>query len=180
MISGENIDEAISLVDYNPNWPEMFEAEGIFLRLIFGDRLLDIQHYGSTAVPGLRAKPVIDILLGLPTAELSGRELAELHNLGYKYFGEAGVKGRLYLRKRAQSKYNISVVQYLSELWKDNILFRDFLRNDPAARELYEQAKVLALRDGSSRLLEYSQQKSSTVMDLLAEARRLARHDSEG
>ncbi|MDQ3233543.1 MAG: GrpB family protein [Pseudobdellovibrionaceae bacterium] len=173
MISGQDIDEAVSLENYNPIWPQMFETEAAVLRPVFINRLLDIQHYGSTAVPGIVAKPVIDILVGLPAAELSTAELVELKKLGYEYFGEAGVKGRLYLRKRGKTQYNISAVQYQSDLWNDNIAFRDFLRMDPTARKHYEQAKVLATRGGSSRLLEYSRQKSATVAALLIEARRL-------
>ncbi|HYX35575.1 MAG TPA: GrpB family protein [Oligoflexus sp.] len=171
MISGQDIDEPVSLEDYNPIWPQMFETEAAILCLIFEKRFLDIQHYGSTAVPGILAKPVVDILLGLSAAELSEAELVELNKLGYEYFGEAGVKGRLYLRKRGKSNYNISVVQHQSDLWNDNIAFRDFLRMDANVRKHYEQAKILALRGGSSRLLEYSQQKSSTIAEILTKAR---------
>lgn len=165
------INEPVHLVDYNPVWPQLFNEEKE--HQIFIKRASVIEHFGSTSVSGMKAKPIIDILIGLPSMYLSKKELNALTRLGYKGFGEAGVPGRLYFVKRLPSiGYNLAVTQYSGKLWADNIMLRDYLRAHSAEAAKYALLKESIIASGTAnRLLEYSQLKYDCVQDLLNKAR---------
>jgi len=139
-------------------------ADGICLQ----DSRLRVEHIGSTAVPELPAKPVIDLLLGV-------RELSPGIRLpDYEPFGEAGVAGRLYFRKRGGSAFNVHVVEQGGPLWRDALLLRDYLRAHPEERTRYAQGKQRALDSGATTLIKYSEEKAGLLLDLLERARRWA------
>src|SRR5437016_5573078 len=94
------LDEPIHIADYDPAWPVLFAQESLALQPIFAPTTVVFEHIGSTAVPGMAAKPIVDMLAGLPTLALSAGQLSESQQHGYDFLGEAGVPGRLYLRKR--------------------------------------------------------------------------------
>ena len=89
----------VRVADYDPKWPEMFEAEAALVREIIGDNLITIFHIGSTAVPGLKAKPVIDMLPVVRDVEALGGLTREFDAAGYEAMGEFGLPGRRYFRK---------------------------------------------------------------------------------
>ena len=103
----------VRVADYDPKWPEMFEAEAALVREIIGDNLITIFHIGSTAVPGLKAKPVIDMLpVVRDVAALDGltREFAAA---GYEAMGEFGLPGRRYFRKGGANRtHQLHAYQY--------------------------------------------------------------------
>src|SRR5438105_344670 len=99
-----------------------------------------VEHIGSTAVPGLDAKPIVDLLVGVPL-ELSG--LLKLPD--YEACGEAGVPGRLYFRKRGPVAFNAQVVVKDGPLWRDALAVRDYLRAHPEEVARYAQAKRSAI-----------------------------------
>ena len=165
------IDEPITITSYDATWPQLFEQEKPRLRSALGDMAIDIQHFGSTAIPNLAAKPIIDILIGLPLLELEAKQVEALKQIGYEYLGEAGVAGRLAFRKRHPHAFNLAVVQWRSQLWQDNILLRDYLRVHSQAVHRYEQHKYELMRQGVSTLLKYSERKSTLIAELLAQAR---------
>ena len=105
------LDEAISLVPSDSAWPDLAAEESARVRAALVDA--DIEHIGSTAVPGLDGKAVIDLLIGV-------RELTpSLRIPDYEAFGEAGVPGRLYFRKRGPVSFNAQVVERGGPLWRD-------------------------------------------------------------
>ena len=112
----------------------------------------------------------MDILLGVPPrTDLSS--IAEvLIGLGYECLGEAGVPGRLYLRRRNGDAFNATVTTVGERLWCDNLVLRDYLRQSDAARRRYAAAKRAAVQEGNSRLLDYGDVKSPIVDELLAQA----------
>ena len=89
----------IQVVPYDPSWPSRYRREAALLREALGDCLVEIHHIGSTSVPGLWAKPIIDILPVVTAVEEADRRRAALEALGYEYLGEFGIPGRRYLRK---------------------------------------------------------------------------------
>ena len=128
-----------------------------------------MEHIGSTAVRGLAAKPVIDMLIGVPP----GRATAVAQRLvahGWTHLGEAGVAGREYLRRRAGQHANVHVVEHGSRLWQDNLLLREYLRRDADARRRYATAKRRAAQEAPT-LLAYSEHKAAVLSQLLDEAR---------
>ncbi|WP_276356995.1 GrpB family protein [Cohnella caldifontis] len=165
------LDERIRVVPYDEEWTTLFQEEKGHLLKVFGDDAVDIQHFGSTSVPGMWAKPIIDVLIGVRSLELNGSITNGLIRLGYEGFGEAGVKGRLYFRKRREHAYNLAVVIWNGEQWVNNLLIRDYLRNNPDIASQYGERKLGAIRKGHTTLLSYSDDKADYVHRLLVQAK---------
>lgn len=163
----EAIDERVEIVPYDASWPAAFEVEKKRLVETLEVPAADIEHIGSTAVPGLDAKPVIDMMLRVPTLERAEGFLSRLGILGYENFDEAGVPGRLYLRLRAERNINLHLVADDTRHWTNNLALRDLLRGDGALRERYAAAKHAALAAGQDRLLAYSAAKQPVIDELL-------------
>lgn len=164
------LNEPITIFDYDPAWSERFEQEKAVIISIIGEQMIEVEHFGSTAVPGLAAKPIVDILIGLKQYPMSNNSIYLLESIGYEYLGEAGISGRLYFRKRQPFAFNLGAVEWNSRSWKENLLLRDYLRSHPDACDRYEQHKRAIIDAGCSRLLEYSEQKAQVVADLLRQA----------
>jgi GrpB-like predicted nucleotidyltransferase (UPF0157 family) len=163
------LDEPVHLCAYDATWPEAFRNEAAQIRgKLPGD--IPVEHIGSTAVPGLLAKPVIDIMLGLETHHERNAVEAALQSLGYQSMGEAGVSGRLYFRKRAAHAFNVHAVRHGGELWAANVILRDYLRTHPEAADRYTAIKQKAVQSGADMLLTYSDFKSSFVRDMISQA----------
>jgi GrpB-like predicted nucleotidyltransferase (UPF0157 family) len=164
-----DLDEAIHLSDYDPQWQILFSAEARRIALgLPGD--IAIEHIGSTAVPGLIAKPIIDIMVGTePHHDLEVVRKA-LVGLGYEDMGEAGVPGRIYFRRRSGAGFNIALVPRGSRLWVANLAFRDHLRTNPDARREYAETKRRAFDNGIQSLLAYSDYKSTVLSRLVVQA----------
>jgi GrpB-like predicted nucleotidyltransferase (UPF0157 family) len=163
------IDEPVSLAPYDPEWPLRAHAEIERLSGALGPAVLAYEHFGSTSVPGCAAKPILDLLVGVPSWPPTDALRRQLTSLGYEDLGEAGVPERLYFRKRSGLACNLAVTEYGKNLWRDNLAIRDLLRRDAALRQRYEEVKQAALREG--HLLAYSAHKSAFMAELLARAR---------
>lgn len=166
-----SIDEPVEVAAYDPRWPTWYEDDAQEVRRALGDRLRAIEHFGSTAVIGLAAKPIVDILVAPVDWPLAAHDRRALESLGYEYLGEAGVPGREYFRRRREHATNLAVVDWDGPQWRDNLTLRDYLRSDPKAAAHYAQAKRQAVADGARTLLGYSAAKSEHVAALVANAR---------
>ena len=165
----EQVDEPVHVVDYDVRWPASARALTEELRQVLPCGAA-IEHIGSTAVPGLAAKPVIDLIVGLTDDSQRQEAVEALVAVGWMHLGEAGIAGRDYLRTRAEwADANVHVVLFESGLWNDNLTLRDYLRHNAAARERYAKAKRAAAREAPS-LLAYSAHKAALVEQLVAEA----------
>jgi GrpB-like predicted nucleotidyltransferase (UPF0157 family) len=164
------IDEPIHLADYDAAWLSIFSAERKRIAAALSVPLDCLEHIGSTAVPNLAAKPIIDIMLGVngwpPVQSVS----EAITCLGYESLGEAGVPERLYFRRRGSSNFNLHLVRLDGNHWRSNIALREHLRGNKDARLRYEQAKRAAIAGGAQTLLAYSEAKSVVVAALLTEA----------
>jgi GrpB-like predicted nucleotidyltransferase (UPF0157 family) len=110
-----------------------------------------IEHIGSTSVPDLCAKPIVDILVGLRELELTDEQFAAMTELGYEYLGEYGLTGRLFFRKGDPRTHNVHVVKHGGEHWERQLVFRDALRSDPEERLRYDAFKRRLAAEGHSR-----------------------------
>ncbi len=123
------------LVDYDPTWPIQFEEERRLLLSAIQEHVKEIQHIGSTAIPGLCAKPKIDILIGLSNLSLVTACIEPLEQLQYTYGGENGSE-RHYFRKplsrEISATHHLHLVEFGSEQWRHPLFFRDYLRTHPA------------------------------------------------
>lgn len=164
------LDETIELSEYQATWPRVFaEEQGRICRALDvpGE---DLEHIGSTAVPGPVAKPVIDLMLGVRKVSPDEEILQRLERLGWEGLGEAGVPGRLYFRTRAARQANLHVVLKSGTHWVNNLALRDYLRKNADARERYASGKRLAVAHGARTLLRYSAEKADIIHTLLKEA----------
>lgn len=188
----------IEIAEYDPRWPRLFEQERCRLLGQFAhfDIIELIEHIGSTAVPGLAAKPVIDILFGVsnrdildvraeeawkaeddkhiaPAGPRLHVELVEgLARLGYVYRGEASIEGRLFFRRDegGHRTHHVHVAMFGGRFWTEHLLFRDYLRAHPEwARAYGELKRKLALEHGHSRAA-YTDAKAPLIAELMAKA----------
>lgn len=155
--------DRVTVVAYCPEWPELYRTEAERLRQALGDELVALAHIGSTAVPGLAAKPVIDILAGLRTGDVSHEAAAGLRALGY--VSRRRTRGR-HFRKGVPRTYVIHICAYGDGEWRSKIAFRDYLRADRRAAAAYAEHKR-ALAAGATRA-GYQRRKAQFIRELEA------------
>ena len=132
----------VEVVPYNKQWLFMFAAESYKLKSIFGNELIEIQHIGSTSVPGLKAKPIIDMMPIVKDIKLIDSYNAEMEHLGYHFKGENGIAGRRYFQKGGDNRtHHVHIYQIGSPEIERHLAFRDYLCFHPAAREKYGELK---------------------------------------
>ena len=135
--------QPVEVVDYDPDWPRRYEEERDRITAAIGDTLQVIEHVGGTAVPGLPAKPVIDLMLGVDDIERAGPAVAGLINLGYEYIPEfeSQLPDRRYFRRGTPESHHVHMVPVSSDYFEEHLLFRDWLRGHPQAAEEYGKLK---------------------------------------
>lgn len=164
------IDEPVDIVEYDMHWPAAFVAERQRLCKALVVAESNVEHIGSTVVPGLEAKPIIDLMLGVIMYPPPIAITSQSEHLGYENLGEAGVHKRMYFRRRAEKACNLHVVLRGGKHWIANRALRDYLCAHPAVRMRYGQAKRQALASGHATLLSYSEAKARIVNDIVIQA----------
>jgi GrpB-like predicted nucleotidyltransferase (UPF0157 family) len=165
--------EPLRVAVYDPSWPLKFEAERADLQECIGPWVVGgIHHVGSTSVPGLPAKPVIDILVGVQTLERSRPCIEEVASLGYLYSPYLGdVMHWLCKPDQTRRTHHLHLVPVGSPRYLDELAFRDALRGNPALAGRYADLKRdLAARFPHDREA-YTQHKAPFVQEVLAAAR---------
>jgi GrpB-like predicted nucleotidyltransferase (UPF0157 family) len=112
--------KGVELVSHQKAWKTFFEREAGAIRRALGDLILGVEHIGSTSIPEIEAKPIIDIIVGIKSLSLIENCILPLEKIGYEYRGEHGVKNRPFFRKGtfAASTHHLSVVEYGGEIWR--------------------------------------------------------------
>jgi len=150
------------LVDYDPEWPFLFEKERDRLQSVLLSIPRGIEHYGSTAVPGLQAKPIIDILIGILPLNDWVRCKQPLESLGYDYAEHAGVPEHYIFgrgRDLNERTHLVHIVEFNGLSWQFNLAFRDALRANRNLREEYLIAKLAASTLAPEGRAKYNQLK---------------------
>lgn len=163
------------IVPYDPLWPQAYAAEAERVERACGDEELPLrlEHIGSTSVTGLSAKPIIDILAGVPPRASRAPYVAAIRQLGYEHKGAFGIPGRNYFRRGTPRTHHLHLVSWSSALWHEHLLFRDYLRtHDDVAREYAALKRELAaaLRAGRDHT-QYTDAKSPFIRAVLRRAR---------
>ena len=159
---------SVQLAEWTPRWAELFSAEASRMRVALGDLTVAIEHYGSTSVPGLVAKPILDILVGGPEATDPSPYIDALTPLGYDYAEQAGVPDHLVFGRGSARTHLVHVVRYGGDAWRRALAFRDALRRDAGLRDAYAALKrELAGRHGAERS-RYTAEKSVFIERVLA------------
>lgn len=157
----------------NPAWPELFEQEKQNILTHLGPHFIAIEHFGSTAVPGLHAKPILDMLGGVASMAVADQLLEPLCKLGWETSAEfnATLADRRFLRRRNAREIRTHhlhlVVHDSTEQWKVRLAFRDYLRAHPETAREYERLKYeLAERHRTDREA-YTEAKTDFVTNVL-------------
>ncbi|RBP89983.1 GrpB-like predicted nucleotidyltransferase (UPF0157 family) [Cytobacillus firmus] len=156
----------IRLTEFSNNWALMYRQETQILKTIFKDDIIKCEHFGSTAVRGMKAKPVIDMMCLVKDIEKIDKFKEEMRNLGYEAAGEWGITGRRLFRKGGENRsHHLHFYQFDNPQIERHLIFRDFLRSHPAEATRYTKYKEeLAKRfDDTS---EYSQAKKTFVKEM--------------
>jgi GrpB-like predicted nucleotidyltransferase (UPF0157 family) len=163
-------DGPIHLADYDPAWPRLYEREAARIRSLLGDRVRLLEHVGSTSIPGIAAKPVIDIDLGVPDSADEPAYVPDLEAEGYVLRGREPDWFEHRLFNGPDTKVNLHVFTAGSTEIDRMLAFRDFLRADEDERRLYEATKrELAARDWVY-VQEYADAKTEIVEAIVARA----------
>ena len=172
--------QPIQIVRYDPGWPALFEEERRSLERVFRGVPVVIEHVGSTSVPGLGGKPIVDIMLGPERLRDVEDRIRQIEQLGYGYVPEYEdhLPERRYFRKprTPPRRFHLHAVERTSDFWERHLLFRDYLRVHPdVARKYYELKRELAERHRFDQIDSYTEAKSDFIEAALDRARRVRR-----
>jgi GrpB-like predicted nucleotidyltransferase (UPF0157 family) len=152
----------------------MFARESEILASIFAGTDAVIEHVGSTAVHGLAAKPIIDIMIGVTSLAHAEARITELAAIEYEYEPayEVELPERRYFRKPFQRPrtHHLHIVLYGSEYWTRPLLFRDYLRGHTDVARAYQQLKERLALESQTKALDYTAAKGPFIADVLARA----------
>ena len=161
----------IQIDDYNPEWPALFEREAVRIRAALGDRVVLLEHVGSTSVPGLAAKPRIDILLVVPNSADEPSYVPPLEAAGYVLRIREPDWHEHRVFKGPDTDVNLHVFSTSSSEIERMLLFRDWLRSNPSDRRLYERTKRELARREWKYTQNYADAKTEVVEEILVRAR---------
>lgn len=169
----------VIIVDYDPRLPTLYEEEKRRILEAIGHRVIAIEHIGSTAVPGLGGKPIIDIMAGVLQSTDGDECVPLLRDLGYRDVTPQPEEpdwyyclSKVYHGETVKlENYHLHLVKFMSDHWEKHLFFRDFLRAHPgAAQQYYELKKKLAAKFGSDRE-GYTEAKMLFIESVIAKAK---------
>ena len=162
----------ILLVDYDPLWPQLFQREANGIRAVLGQRALLIEHTGSTSVPGLVSKPIIDMLLVVTDSSAEEQYAPDLHSAGYALKIREINWHQHRMFKGPGADINLHVFSTGCPEIDRILLFRNRLRSHAADRELYARTKLALARQVWRYTQNYADAKTQVVEAILARAER--------
>jgi GrpB-like predicted nucleotidyltransferase (UPF0157 family) len=158
---------AVELVPPSPHWVELAAAEIRRLKSALGEVLVRVEHIGSTAIPGIMAKPIVDLIPIVTSVQALDAAMPRVTALGYECLGEFGLPGRRYCRKNdpATGKRQVQLHCYAenSPEIARHIAFRDYLRAHPEKAKEYEAEKIRAAALHPDNTLDYNAEKNDWI-----------------
>lgn len=160
----------VKLISDHEEWARLFEIEKKLLLKILGKNIIAIEHVGSTAIPGVPAKPIIDIRISIPTLDDTyiKKLISPLEKIGYTYMHNFG--DRHFFAKGPEEKrtHHISFVKENSQTdWKDVLFFRDYLRKNETARDEYSMLKQKLAKQFSEDRASYTKAKEEFIEKII-------------
>ena len=167
---------SIVVSDYDPNWPALFAQERTRIAHALGAFALTIEHVGSTAVPGLPSKPIIDLLVGVPSLEEAAQRcIKPLEALSYIYMPEYApwIPGELFFRKGPPGPWthHLHMMEPSHPRWEARLVFRDYLRAHGEAARAYAEIKRALAASSQDDIEAYRTGKDAFVEAITAKAR---------
>jgi GrpB-like predicted nucleotidyltransferase (UPF0157 family) len=162
----------IVVVPYDPSWADRYRVEEAALRALLGAELLAVHHVGSTAVPGLASKPIIDILAEVRAIETMDRLAQGMEAIGYRAMGEYGIPGRRFFVKGPDDARACHLHAFGAGHPRigDHLAFRDYLRGHPDAALAYGRLKEELARRFPHDIDAYMAGKEPAIRELLRRA----------
>lgn len=165
-----NVNRAMNVfvTKYNEKWPQLFEVETKKIREIFKDEMIDIHHIGSTSVPNLKAKPIIDMMPIVRNIENVDKYNEKMAEIGYEGLGEFGLPGRRYFRKGGENRtHQVHMYQFDNETEIErHLAVRDYLRAHKEAATTYGDLKEGLAKKFPADIQGYMEGKDAFVKDL--------------
>ena len=171
--------QSIAIVEYDFRWPLIYEEEKRLILAIAGHKILCLEHIGSTAVVGLGAKPIVDIMGGVNDFSTADEVLSLLRDIRYTdVIRQPGDSEWYYCLSKVihgqeawLQKLHLHLMKFRSETWERHLLFRDFLRNHPeTVQKYYELKRMLAAKYGEDRE-SYTNAKTDFIASVVNQAR---------
>jgi len=157
----------VEVVSYNSNWKKMYKEESEKIKNILNDIIIDIHHIGSTAIPGIKAKPVIDILVEVKDIEAVDQYNHEMEELGYEVMGEYGIPKRRFFRKGGNKRtHHIHIFQAGNEEIERHINFKEYLITHPDKRREYSKLKEKLANKYTYDVESYTNGKSDFIKEI--------------
>ncbi len=165
---------AVRVVEYDPCWPDWFRQEASRLRDALGSAIQEIEHVGSTSIPGLNAKPIIDMLATVENLECARELVPIFEHLGYEYLRDDPVPGRLFfaLGPPTHRTHHLSLISVGSVCWHQQMAFRDYLRGNPVAAADYVVLKQRLAAQFANDRVAYTAAKNDFISSVLASLQR--------
>lgn len=166
----------VEIADYDPNWPKLFEKEKRLIQDAIGHVVVRIEHIGSTAVPNLDAKPIIDILVAVHHLDDAKTCIEPLAMIGYEYEPEleAQIPERRFFNKGQpprEQHYHLHMVELTSDFWERHLLFRDYLRVHPEVAQEYQTLKKQLAAEYRTNREGYTEAKTPFIESIIDKAR---------
>jgi GrpB-like predicted nucleotidyltransferase (UPF0157 family) len=172
-----NIEDSIHLTEYDGQWPGMGKLEILNLRLFLpASHIIDIQHVGSTAIPGMIAKPIIDIQVAVDSLDpIKETLIAALNKHEYVYWKDNPDHERLFFVKGMPPHgmgrtHHVHIVELSNRHWRDKILFRDYLIAHPEAAAQYSELKIALAQKHMNDREQYTDAKTQFIQRILKKA----------
>ena len=160
----------VKLVEYDPKWKDLYEKEKKLILESIDDVVIDIQHIGSTAIPGMQAKPIIDIMIGLKSIALKKKYENKLNDLGYEFEGwnteeSTNIIYRNFFKKIKNNyrTHHLHLFIVNSEIWNKHINFRDYLIDNKETASEYVSLKYELMRKFPKDRKNYTDAKSKFI-----------------
>jgi len=157
----------VGVVSYNPNWKDMCKEESEKIKNILNDIIVDIHHIGSTAIPGIKAKPVIDILVEVKDIGAVDQYNNKMEELGYEVMGEYGIPKRRFFRKGGNNRtHHIHIFQVGNEEIERHINFKEYLIAHPDKAREYSKLKEKLTNKYTYDVENYTNGKSDFIKEI--------------
>ena len=173
----------VEVVPYDPLWRGAFEAEARHVASALGENVVAVHHIGSTAIPNIYAKPIIDMLVeAADIAEVDGRSSA-MESLGYEVMGEYGIPGRRYFRKDNREgirTHHVHAFEAGSAEAERHLAFRDYMIAHPAEAQSYSELKRKLAAEHPQSIDDYMDGKDGFIKEIDRRAARWRTSQADG
>ncbi|KKT01004.1 MAG: hypothetical protein UW07_C0025G0012 [Candidatus Nomurabacteria bacterium GW2011_GWF2_43_8] len=162
----------VTLKQHNKNWKKLFDEEKEFLLSHFPDDIFEVSHGGSTSIPGIPAKPIIDMFAVVPSLQIARQLKDRLATFNYHYRGEEGVPGRiLYAKGDAENRtHYLQLVEKESNEWKNHLLIKNYYLHHPEVAQEYAKLKKTLAKKYPKDRKAYSAGKDVFIKGVIAKA----------